>query len=186
MGAPRAVRIPRTSADSARVVRPPRDAGPTRPTVSSAPPRRNRGGTQRAVRLTVLYLAVLAALYVAFVLYDRTTPGGSSPGAEGGLLEFTGVALLLGIGGALLALAPAPRAVEWSSTSFVVVGRWGRRTEWTPIDEITVRPLRRFPAGLLSDTPVESVEVSGPGRRPRNYLVESGLLPERTARAAPR
>lgn len=133
----------------------------------------------------MLYLSFLAVLYVAFVLYDRTTSAGSSPGAEGELLEFTGVALLLAAVGAFLALAPAPRAVEWYSTSFVVVGRWGRRTEWSPIDEITVRPVRRYPAGLLSDAPVESVEVSGPGRRPRNYLVESGLIPESHPRAAP-
>jgi hypothetical protein len=184
MGTPRAVRIPRTSADSARVVRRPRATRALLSSVPSAPPRPNRGGTQRAVRLTMLYLAVLALLYVGFVLYDRAAPGGTSPGAEGALFEFSGVALLLAVGGALLALAPAPRAVEWSSTSMVVVDRWGRRTEWSPIDEVTVRPVRKYPAGLLSDAPVESVEVSGAGRRPRNYLVESGLLPERTARGA--
>jgi hypothetical protein len=190
MGTPRVVRIPRPSADSARVVRQPRAAGAPLPSVGpsvpSEPPRANRSGTQRAVRLTLLYLAVLAILYVAFVLYDRTSPGGTSPGAETSLLEFSGVAALLAAGGAILALGPAPRAVEWSPTSFVVIGRWGQRTEWAPIDEVTVRPIRRYPAGLLSDAPVESVEVSGLGRRPRNYLVESGLLPVRTARAVPR
>jgi hypothetical protein len=138
------------------------------------------------VRLTTLYLSVLAILYVGFVLYDRTTPGGTRPGAETSLLEFTGFALFLAAVGVFLALAPAPRAVEWSPTSLVVVSRWGRRTEWTPINEVTVRPIRRYPAGFLSDAPVESVEVSSPGRRPRNYLVESGLLPETPARAAPR
>jgi hypothetical protein len=138
------------------------------------------------VRLTVLYLAVLAVLYAAFVLYDRTSPGGTRPGEETSLLEFTGVALFLAAAGALLALAPAPKAVAWSPTSLVVVSRWGRRTEWKPIHEVTVRPLRRYPAGILSDAPVESVEVSCPGQRARNYLVESGLLPETRARAAPR
>lgn len=185
MGTPRAVRIPRTDADTARGVRPPWEATPTPPSAASASAQPNRGGTQRAVRLTGFYLAVLTALYVAFVLYDRSSPGGTSPGAEAGLLEFTGVAVLLAVLGAFLALGPAPRAIERSPTSIVVVGRWGRRTEWTPIDEVTVRPVRRYPAGLLSSAPVESVEVSGPGRRPRNYLVESGLLPERTARTAP-
>ena len=134
----------------------------------------------------LFYIIVLALLYFAFVLYDRSAPGGTSSGAEGGLVDFSIVALVLAVVGAFLSLAPAPRAVERSSTSLIVVDRWGRRTEWTPLDEVRVRTVRRYPAGLLSDAPVESVEVSGPGRRPRSYLVEEGLIPESTARGTGR
>jgi hypothetical protein len=133
------------------------------------------------MRTTLLFLVVLALLYGAFVLYDRSAPGGTSPGAQGELATFSGIALLIAVVGALLSLGPAPRAVEWTSGSLVVVGRWGRRTEWAPIDEVTVRSVRTYPAGFLSSAPVDSVEVSIRGRRLRSYLVESGLLPERTA-----
>jgi hypothetical protein len=189
MAEPRPVRIPRMSPDTARVVRAPRRAAsalPVEPPVAATPPQPNRGGTQRAVRLTGLYLGVLAVLYVVFVLYDRTTPGGTSPGAETGLLEFSVVAILLGVVGGFLSLGSAPRSILWSSTSLIVVTRWGRHTEWTPVSEITIRSVRTHPAGFLSDTPVKAVEVSGPGHRPRSYLIESELLPERRPEAVPR
>jgi len=175
---PRAIRIPRGPPPYPATPRRSADVPPPAPPVPSGLRSPNRAGTQRAVRLMLLYLVVLALLYLAFVLYDRSAPGGTSPGAQGGLIDFSVVALVLAAVGALLCLAPAPRAVERSSTSLIVVDRWGRRIEWTPLYEITVRTVRRYSVGLLSDAPVESVEVSGPGRRPRSYLVEAGLIPE--------
>jgi hypothetical protein len=183
---PRAIRIPRSPSDYPKTVRGRANERPSPLPVSPGPRHPNRAGTQRATRLTLLYLVVLALLYSGFVLYDRSAPGGTSPGAQGGLIDFSAVALVLAVVGALLSLAPAPRAVERSSTSLVVVSRWGRRTEWAPLDEVTVRRVRQYPAGLLSDAPVDSVEVSGRGRRTRSYLVEAGLLPETTSRATRR
>jgi hypothetical protein len=181
MTAPRAIRIPRGPTDRPRTLRATADERPAASPVSPGARRPNRAGTQRAVRLALLFLILLALLYVGFVLYDRTAPGGTSPGAQAELIDFSGVAAVLAAAGALLSLTPAPRAVERSSTSLVVVGRWGRRTEWAPLDEVTVRRVRQYPAGLLSDEPVDSVEVSSRGRRTRSYLVEAGLLPETPA-----
>ena len=69
----------------------------------------NRGGTQRAVRLTGVYLGCLAALYLGFLLLDRTVPGGTSSPAGNGLFAFSALAGLLAVGGTLLSLHPAPR-----------------------------------------------------------------------------
>ena len=170
---PRAVRIPRSG--------PPRVASGSRegPSPSERTPvdrRRNRSGTQRAVRLTVLYLVALLALYLAFVAYGRSAPGGSSTGAQQEMLLFAGFAVFLGAFGVVFSLTPAPRAIEVSSRHLVVVGRWGHRTVWPPIGETTVRVVRRYSAGVLSSSAVESVEVWSTGRRPRSYLVEEGLF----------
>jgi hypothetical protein len=178
MSTPRAVRIPRATKESPfATVRMPVPS--THPTTSLAERvRANRAGTQRAVRLTLLYLVVLAILYVAFVAYGRTVPGGTSSGMGYALTEFGLLALVLGVVGGALTLSPAPRAVERFPDGFVVVGRWGRRTAWTPLPKVSVRLVRRYPAGFLSKETVDLVEVSASGKRPRGYLVESGLLSE--------
>jgi len=186
MVTPRAIRIPRGPSDHLRDTRRPVKARPASPPLLPGLRRPNRAGTQRAVRLMLLYLVVLTLLYLGFVLYDRNAPGGMSPGAQGGLVAFSVVALVVAVVGALLSITPAPRAVEQSSTSLAVVGRWGRRTEWAPLDEVTVRKVRSYPAGLLSGEPVDSVEVSSPGRTTRSYLVEAGLLSETTGRVTVR
>jgi hypothetical protein len=183
---PRAIRLPRAPTEFPRTPRPRPNERAAAPPAATGLRRPNRAGTQRAVRLTLVYLIVLALLYLGFVLYDRTAPGGTSPGAQAGLIDFSGVAVVLAAVGALLVLSPAPRSVERSSTSLVVVGRWGRRTEWAPVDEVIVRTVRRYPAGLLSDEPVDSVEVSSRGRRARSYLIEAGLLSEGPAGDMPR
>lgn len=186
MSTSRAIRIPRgPSADRGAPPLATAEGPPTSP-VSLGFAQPNRAGTQRAVRLTLFYLVVLALLYLGFVLWDRSAPGGSSPGAEGGLIDFSAVALVLAGVGVFLSLAPAPRAVERLPTSLVVVDRWGRRVEWTPLDEVTFRTLRHHPAGLLSDAPVDSVQVSHRGGRTRTYLVEAGLLPESGGRGTGR
>lgn len=147
--------------------------------------RKNRAGTQRVVRITVLYLVLLVIIYVAFVAYAREAPGGTSPGSQRALLEFGGVALLLGVVGAVLTVSPAPRAAGAGSERVVVLDRWGRRREWSPLSQVRIRLVRRYPAGFLSDEPVDSVEVSLEGVRPRSYLVEAGLLPELPGPARP-
>ncbi len=174
---PRAVRIPRTL--------PPGTARAVRPTVvRTAPPtsgpadvRTNRAGTQRAVRISLVYLGAVAALYLGTLLYDTSRPDLLTPGVTSDLTVFGVVALLLGVVGALLSLGPAPRSVELRPGSIVVVDRWGRRREWSPRGSVHVRVVRRYPAGLLASEPVESVELALAGRR-SHYLVTAGLLGE--------
>lgn len=141
--------------------------------------RANRGGTQRALRLTLLFWLALGGLYGGFLV---TALEGSAQGLGiGALGVFSGVALALGVGGGVLTLSPAPRAVELSAEAIVVVGRWGTRTEWAPRDSVGVRIVRRYAAGWLSSEPLESVELVGIGRR-STYLVEAGTVPEAIAR----
>ena len=178
MSAPRAVRIPRVRAE-----------GPSRSAVrTTSPPeparragaverRTNVAGTQRAVRLALVYLGAIGLLYLVFFVLERAARGGSGTGAELDLLLFGIVALAFALGGALFALHPAPRAIEIAPSAFVVVGRWGRRTEWSPRNEVKFRVVRRFPAGLLSHAPVESVELSVAGRPPRAYFTGEGFFP---------
>ena len=170
MGSPRAVRIPR----SASVGTLPADDG------SRAPARRARrenvAGTQRAVRLTLVYLAFLLVLYVVFLGLERSAPGGSSSAAGNGLLVFTALAGALAVGGALFSLSPAPRWVELDSTGVVVVSRWGRRHRYAPADRLPTRVLRRYPPGPLSHSAVVSVEVSGGPSARRTFLLEEGIL----------
>ncbi len=173
MATPRAVRIPRTVSSPL--------AEPSLPSVrtraeSTVDRRANTAGTQRAVRLTLVYLLALGLLYLAFVVYARSTPYGRTPGTEWELLVFGFVAVFLGLVGAVLSLTPAPRRVEVSKERVVVVGRWGRRVEWPSPTELSVRVVRRHLAGGLSRDPVESVEVQATGRRARTYLVEQGLF----------
>ena len=177
MSEPRAVRIPRSRGASAT---PPDDADrrvrATGPAVTGLKP--NRAGTQRVVRLTVVFLVVLAALYAGFAIYARSSPGGATPGAQTALVEITLLAIVLALAGTILTLNTAPRAIGALPDGFVVVGRWGRRTQWTPLHAVTVRRVRRYPAGFLSGEDVDSVEVFGTGQRRRSYLIEAGLLPE--------
>ena len=173
MASPRVVRIPRgASVPSAPAEEtPPSPARPER-----ADLRVNVGGSQRAVRLALLYLFALALVYLVFVVSARSTAGGTSPGGQEALLLFTAGAVLFGVAGAVLALHPAPRSIEASPSRFVVRGRWGGRTVWPRSSELSVRVLRRFPARGWSTVGVELVELSAPGRGPRSYLVEAGLL----------
>ena len=138
--------------------------------------RPNVGGSQRAVRLAVLYAVVLTALYAGFVLYDRTAPGGTSSPSTNGVLLFTVLFLAFGIGGVVYTLSPAPRAVEVDLARVTVVGRWGRRRSFPPLDRLSVRIVRRYPAGWLAGTEVELVEVWGPDAPVRGYLVEEELF----------
>jgi hypothetical protein len=182
MTASRAVRIPRNS--SAEPTPRPLEVERRALPAEGADIRRwpNSAGSQRAIRLTLIYLLALTLLYLTFVLYDRSVPGGTSSASENGFLLFSVFALVLGVGGAIFSLSPAPRAVELGPDTVVVLGRWGRRTEWTPRDRLSIRTVRRYPAGMLSREPVEYVELSLRGERVRSYLVSEGLFgisPER-------
>lgn len=174
MASPRPVRIPRPSAPgTARAVR--TVTVPRGPPSGPVETRVNRAGTRRAARLTFLFLVGVSAVYFASYLYDRGSPGGSSPGVETDLFVFGLVALALGFAGAVVSLGAAPRSVELTPDSIVVVGRWGGRTAWTPRSAVQVRVLRRYLPGVLASEPVESVELAGMGRR-RTYLVEAGAF----------
>jgi hypothetical protein len=146
--------------------------------MSEGPPERreNVGGSQRVIRLTVLFLVTLVILYSGFILYDRTAPGGTAPAASNGELLFTGIFVLFAVVGALYTLTPAPRAIVVGSDRVMVVGRWGRRRALPALDLLQVSVVRRYPAGFLANTPVELIELSGEDVPRRSYLVEAGLL----------
>ena len=176
MATPRAVKIPRTRSTPATS---PASDSPVPPAATPSSPterRENTGGSQRVVRLTVLFVVVLASMYAGFLLYDRTAPGGTSPAADNGVLLFSGVFALFAVVGVVYTLTAAPRAVVIGSDRVTVVGRWGRRRKFPPIDRMVVRVVRRYPEGFLAVVPVELVEVSGEDAPVRSYLVSAGLF----------
>lgn len=128
------------------------------------------------MRLTLIYLVAVALLYVLFLASAEAASRSRGPGPNFDLLLFGVAALGFALAGALIALHPAPRRIEIAPSAITVVGRWGHRTEWTPRAQLTFRRVRRFAAGILSRDPVESVELSVPGRPPRTYLVTEGLF----------
>ncbi len=156
-----------------------RVAGPgaVAPAPSGAPDvRENRGGTRRALRVGLLFVGVLVVLYATLLLYDRTTPGGTSSGSAGGVLLFSAVALAIGAGGFLVSVGVAPRRVELRPDATVVVGRFGRRREFPRDGSYSARVVRRFPASPIAPEPAVSLELSSNGVR-RTYLVEADLVP---------
>jgi hypothetical protein len=176
---PRTVRIPRSTA--------PARPGPAAPSAAPASEltvehpvdhRANLAGRQRASRLAMIYLLALIVMYLGFVALDRASAGGSSPAVTTGLLAFTVVAVALAVGGTFVTLSPAPQAVEVAPAAVVVVEWTGRRRRFPPLEDLRVEVVRRYPAGFLSRSPVETVELAGGGRR-RTYQLTEGLLPER-------
>jgi hypothetical protein len=182
MATPRAIRIPRPTSDSSRDSPPPSALAPRTPaperTTGPVELRKNVAGFQRAFRLGTIYLIALVVLYVAFLLLDRSSPGGTSPAAEMGALYFTGIATLLAFGGVVLALNSAPRAIEVRPDSVVVIAWWGRRREFPPLSDLRVSVVRRFPSSFLSATPVEVIQLGDRKGHFRTYHVEEGLIPE--------
>jgi hypothetical protein len=175
---PRAVRIPRSRPTSVAALpgTPPPQTEPSSIGPSKREKRVNRGGSQRAVRISVLFVATLAVLYAAFLLYDRTAPGGTSSPEGNGILLFTGIFVVFAVGGAVYSLTPALRAVEVDPDGVTVIGRWGRRRRLPRLDLLSVGVVRRYPEGWLSDRPVELIELSGEDVRRRSYLVEPGVF----------
>ena len=168
MTGPRAVRIPR-----ARAVRPAvRPAAPA----DLLDHRPNRAGTQRAVRTTLLYVVAVAVLTAVLTDLDLSSAEGTRPVVLQGLELFLGVAVALVIGSAVFALTPAPRSVEVGASEVVVVGRWGRRRSFGPLETLAPHVLKHFADGILSTRSVDMVEVSDPRGRRYVYQVESGLF----------
>ncbi len=177
MATPRAVRIPRARTDSAAVpstVRGP--AEPSSPSPLKTEVRTNVGGSQRAVRISALFVGTLALLYAAFILYDRTAPGGTASPEGNGVLLFSAIFIVFAVGGAVYSLTPAPRSVEVRPDGVTVLGRWGRRRRLPRLDLLSVGVVHRYPEGWLSDRPVELIELSGEDVRRRSYLVEPGVF----------
>jgi len=180
LATPRPVRIPRTVSVPAQT---PLAAEPTAPAVPAdllaAIPRErrvNEYGSQRAVRITLVYVVALAALYAGFVLYDRTAPGGMASPTENGILLLTALFATFAAVGVFYTLTPAPRGVEVMDSGVVVVGRWGRRRSLPPIGQLSVRVVRRYPIGWLNNEAVELVEVWAPDLPVRSYLADAGLF----------
>ena len=176
MATPRAVRIPRSRPSPPAVQAP---AGPNEDEVLGKGTRAHRpnvGGSQRALRLAALYVVALGVLYLGFLLYDRTAPGGTAPAAGNGVLLFTALFVGFALVGALYTLHPAPRGVEVEADHVTVVGRWGRRCRLAPLELLSVSVVRRYPEGWLASTPVELIELWGEGVPTRSYLVEAGLF----------
>lgn len=138
--------------------------------------RPNVGGTQRAMRLAIVFVVTLAILYTGFVLYDRSAPGGTAPPQTNGLLEFTGFFLAIAAGGTVLSLTSAPRALEVEPHRVVIVGRWGRRRAFPCLDLLSVHVVHRYPVSWLAGSPVDLVEVWGEDTPRRSYLVETDLF----------
>jgi len=150
--------------------------GSTVPAEAAPARRRNGAGSKRALRLAALYVVVLAVLYLGFLLYDRTAPGGTSPAAGNGVLLFTGMFVAFALVGALYTLHPAPRAIEVYSDHVTVVGRWGRRHRLPRLGLLSVSVVRRYPAGWLASGPVELIELWGEDVPNRSYLVAPELF----------
>jgi hypothetical protein len=162
------------TARAIRIGRPAREATPAVPPVRDRRP--NRGGVQRAVRLSVAYVAGLAAVYGGFVAYSRSTSGGTTPGADAALLLFGELAAALAAAGAIVTVFSAPRAVELSDTETRVVSVFGWARRFPPLASVRVREVRRYGAGLFGPVPVVSTELTA-GKLRRTYLLEEGLLP---------
>jgi hypothetical protein len=182
LATPRAVRIPRPKVSAgAPESSSPAPFGPAAipppPVAPRADVRWNQAANERARRLLVVYLGALLVLYLGFLFLDRAAPGGTSSTAETGMLYFTLIAVVLGIGGVWVALAPVPRRLEITSAGVVVVEAWGRRREFPPIAEIRPIVVRRFPRGFLSSRAVETLEVTDRSGHRRTYQLEQGLLP---------
>jgi hypothetical protein len=186
VASPRAVRIP-SAKGAARAVRLPIGGAPGRepgPGAADAPEvRKNTAGLERARRLVAIYLFSLFVLYVGFVVVDLTGPGAGAMTGGSGFDVFSGLAAAFAVGGLVLTLSPVPRAVELTTSGVVVVEWTGRRRQFPPLEELRVDVVRRYPAGLLSSSEVEAVEVTGGSGR-RTYQLTRGLLPERRPIAA--
>ena len=178
MAATHPVRIPRRSSHPGTNA--PRQEGDASfqkvPIGSDRERRENLAGTQRVVRLTVLYLFALVAMYVGFLVYSRTAPGGGGSSDLSGLLLLSAIFVLFAVVGGLYTLSPAPRSVEVAGDRVIVVGRWGRRRRLPPIDRLTVRVARRYSAGWLSNDEVELIEVWGDDTPVQSYIAGAGLF----------
>jgi len=138
--------------------------------------RPNQAGTQRAFRFAILYVLALVVLDVVLVGLDLSSAEAGRPGVVSGLQLFIGIAILLAIGSVIFALSPAPRYVDVRTDGVVVVGRWGQRTWFAPVERLDPKVLRHYPSGVLSSSSVDMVQVVDRTGRRRTYQVETGLF----------
>jgi hypothetical protein len=174
---PRPIRIPRSGTTLPRAVRisaaAPSGERPTGPTVRQR--KENRSGTQRAVRVSLLFVLAIAVLYGGFALLASTSSDGTGPGVWQQIELFGLIAIAVSVGGTLLTLGSAPRAIETDANGTVVVGRFGGRHRSPAGVPMSVRLVQKYPAGFLSPTAIEVVEVTtGPHRA--TYFLEEGML----------
>jgi hypothetical protein len=145
--------------------------------------RSNAAGFQRAIRVFLLYLIAVVAMYGYFLWLIYGTTGGGLSGNSLGVATFSAAAAGLVILGIVLVMGEYPRGVEIESTQVVVLGRWGGRFVLPPAPELQVRLLRRHHVGLLSPEPTVTVEVHNRGGRRRTYIVAETLFPGEPIRA---
>ena len=137
--------------------------------------RENRGATQRAVRLSILFAAGIALVYGFLVDLAVGQPTGGSAGSWEWIWVVGLLAVVVGAVGVLVTLGAVPRSVELGERTTVVVGRFGRLYWFPGRSELRTKVLRRFPAGFLTPVALESVEISAGSAR-RSFLLEAGLL----------
>ena len=163
MAAPRPVRIPRAG---------------SRPAAADDF-RANSAGETRAIRLFVLFLVLLGAIFLTFVALAIASP---SPGVRSNLDGWAAlsiVALALVVGGWVITLGRTPRAVARRDSEVVVRERLGRLRHFALDDVGRARVAYRNPASFLGPEPTEVVEiVSREGGR-RTYLLGEDLLESR-------
>lgn len=128
------------------------------------------------MRLTVVFLIVLGALYVGFVIVQHGERGGTTAGAVFDLEVFSLIAAAVALVGSLTAIGQAPRGVEVSERATVVVGRMGGRTEFPPLERLKVREVRTFRDGILSHDPVSVYELTPERGATRTVLIEHGIF----------
>ncbi|HLN50894.1 MAG TPA: hypothetical protein VK455_02405 [Thermoplasmata archaeon] len=146
---------------------------PAGPTVRER--KENRSGTQRAVRVSLLFVLAIAVLYGGFVLLAGSASDRTGPGVWQQIELFGLIAIAVSVGGTLLTLGSAPRAIETDANGTVVVGRFGRHRRYAAGVPISVRLVQKHPAGFLSPTAIDVVEVTaGPQRA--TYFLEEGML----------
>lgn len=128
------------------------------------------------VRLTVIFLVLLVALYAGFLSYALASPWGGSSAVGNGLLLFTGIFVVFAAVGALYTLTAAPRGVEVRGDRITVVGRWGNRRSYPSLERLNVRVVRSYRPGILSNRVVELVEVAGEDAPTRSFVAEADLF----------
>jgi hypothetical protein len=152
---------------------------PSGPSASSRLPeferRENRAATVRAMRLSIIYVFGVAAVYLLLAGLARLSSAGTSAGGSADLLAFGVVALVIALAGIVVALGQVPRAVLLGEEETIVVGRFGRQYVFPGRHRLQLTVHQRFPAGLLSPTALESVEIGG-GTSRRSFVLEEGLL----------
>ena len=174
-----------SSARPVRLARPnPAGPGPPAEATAVAPPippaprverRANTFAARRARFLALLYVAGVAALFGALAGVARAGPRGGSSGVTGELLLFGGVAAVVALVGALVALGSAPRELLLSERATIVVRWWGHRVTLPERSRLRVSVLRRVPAGVLGGVAIETVEILG-GKRRTTLSLDEGLL----------